>query len=140
MQYPQMKKKNLYFSYVAICLGFFSNIAISEETQSEKPKSGLERWLEGDYMLGDWGGGRKFLSEHGIDFEAIYFGAIPSNFYGGIKTGCVYQGLLMGTLDVDTEKLVNWKGGHFHGGVIYTHGQQFSICNRVAYFFIVQCV
>ncbi len=81
------------------------------------------RWAEGDYLLGDWGGWRSDLSEHGVDFEFFYVGSMPRNMQGGIKTGTEYQGALLMTLDLHSEKLVGYHGGNFHIGALSLHGR-----------------
>jgi porin len=86
-------------------------------------ESRLMRFLTRDYLFGDWGGWRKKLSERGVDFEFLYFGAVPSNFDGGIDQGTAYQGALLGIMDLDSEKLAGYEGGHFHVGSLYIHGE-----------------
>ncbi len=81
------------------------------------------QFLTQDYLLGDWGGWRKKLSDRGIDFEFLYFGAVPSNVDGGIERGSAYQGALLGMLDLDSQKLAGYQGGHFHVGSLYIHGE-----------------
>src|SRR5262249_20722386 len=62
-------------------------------------KSWAREFLERDYLLGNWGGLRTNLSNRGIDFEFFYLGSVPSNAEGGIKSGSVYQGALLMSLD-----------------------------------------
>ena len=88
---------------------------------AEAEKSKLLQFLEQDYLLGDWGGLRTDLSERGIDFEFFYLGAVPSSLSGGIKHGSVYEGALLMTLDLDSQKLAGYAGGHFHVGSVYIH-------------------
>ena len=40
----------------------------AQEAPVAAPKSGLERFLERDYLLGDWGGLRSTLSSNGVDW------------------------------------------------------------------------
>src|SRR6266481_10136818 len=97
------------------------------QPQAEAPKSGLMRFAEQDYLLGDWGGLRSNLSSNGVDFEFVYFGAVPSNVGGGIKQGSVYEGVFLMTLDLDSDKLAHYHGGHFHAGGLSIHnGAAFS--------------
>src|SRR5438046_2572361 len=83
----------------------------AEEAPAAPEKSAVERFLERDYLLGDWGGWRSKLSTNGVDFEFVYFGSVPSNVGGGIKQGSVYEGALLMTLDLDSEKLAGYQGG-----------------------------
>ena len=85
---------------------------------------GFRKFLEQDYLLGDWGGLRTDLSNRGIDFEFFYAGAVPNNLDGGLKRGGVYQGALLMTLDLHSEKLLGYEGGTFHAGSLWLHGEK----------------
>lgn len=83
----------------------------------------VKKFAERDYLLGDWGGARTKLKDRGVDFEFFYIGSMPRNFSGGIKTGSAYEGALLLLLDLDSEKLVGYEGGHFHVGGVSLHGE-----------------
>lgn len=87
------------------------------------PKSDFMRFLEQDYLLGDWGGLRTSLQKHGVDFEFVYFAAVPMNLDGGLKRGGVYQGGLLMMLDLYSDKLVGYEGGQLHVGGLSIHNQ-----------------
>lgn len=93
-------------------------------TTSGDAQSPMMEWLTGDYMLGTWGGHRTALKEKGVDFELFYFGSMPSNIDGGMETGTVYQGALLGTMDLDFEKLFNIEGGRFFASGVWLHGYE----------------
>jgi len=95
----------------------------SQETTSPEPQSAVTSWLTGDYLLGDWGGARKNLSDRGVDLEFFYLGSLPRNLQGGIKTGGDYQGALLMTLDLRSEELAGYHGGNFHVGGLWLHGR-----------------
>ena len=99
-------------------------IRSEEPVKSGDDKSALTRWAEGDYLLGTWGGVRTDLSKHGVDFEFFYLGSTPRNIQGGIKTGAEYQGALLMTLDLNSEKLVGYAGGNFHASSLWIHGHE----------------
>ncbi len=91
------------------------------------PKSAFVEFCERDYMLGDWGGGRTWLKDHGVDFEFIYFAAVPTCVDGGLKQGSVYEGGLMMMMDLDSEKLAGYHGGLLHvAGLSIHNGEEFS--------------
>lgn len=87
----------------------------------------LRRWAEQDYLFGDWRGLRTDLSAHGIDFEFAYFAALPSNLEGGLRRGSVYEGALLMTADLRSERLLGYGGGRLHAGGLNIHnGRGFS--------------
>ncbi len=103
------------------------NPATGNEIRAEPPKSEFRRFLEQDYLLGDWGGLRTNLKDRGVDFEFVYFGALPINLEGGIKEGSVLEGGLMMLMDLYSDKLVGYEGGQFHvGGLSIHNGPEFS--------------
>ncbi len=96
-----------------------------EPALAKEGKSSLMEWLEGDYLLGDWGGLRTDLSARGVDFEFFYLGSMPSNLQGGAKTGTTYQGGLIMALDLDSEKLAGYHGGRFHLSGLWLSGADY---------------
>jgi porin len=104
-------------SWVGLC---------GEEAQAP-PKSSLMKFLEQDYLLGTWGGGRPWLSEHGVDFEFVWFGALPSNIEGGFKTGSEWEGALLMMLTLDSQKLAGYHGGTLGASSLWMHNtKEFS--------------
>jgi len=110
----------LYLGLAMICFSVPAK-AQTGQPQAEAPKSGLMRFAEQDYLLGTWGGLRSNLSSNGVDFEFVYFNAVPTDVSGGIKQGSVYEGALLMMLDLDSEKLAGYKGGQLHAGGLYLH-------------------
>lgn len=118
----------------ALATSWFASTFAAESAPSSSPppstppaESAFMRFATRDYLLGDWGGLRTKLKEKGVDFEFVYFGAVPSNVGGGIKEGSVYEGGLLMMLDLDSYKLAGYEGGQFHAGGISIHnGDQFS--------------
>jgi len=99
----------------------------STEATPAASQNWFAKWTSQDYMLGDWDGYRTKLSkDSGVDFEFDYFSAVPTNLQGGLKTGSVYEGGLLGTVDVDFGKLADFPAGHFHVGSLFIHGDSFS--------------
>jgi porin len=94
-------------------------------------KSAFIRFAEQDYLLGDWGGLRTDLSKRGIDFEFFYIASNPHNLSGGIDTGGVYQGAFLMLLDLDSEKLAGYHGGHLHVGGVSLHGEDHFSDNHI---------
>lgn len=101
-------------------LAFAPNFVRAEEPAE---KSAFMKFAEQDYLLGTWGGLRTDLSKHGVDFEFFYLGSVPRNVEGGIKVGSVYQGALLMSLDLNSDKLAGYHGGNFHVSSVWLHGR-----------------
>src|SRR5260221_4704331 len=83
------KRNRIGFAVGLLAVGFgLASLGAQEET--EAPQSGFRRWLEQDYMLGDWGGLRSDLSKRGIDFEFFYGGSVARNNYCGPRGGAPF--------------------------------------------------
>src|SRR3989454_885728 len=119
--------KTLLFRHVLrLCSAAFAaglSIVSYAQENGSAPKSALERFAEQDYLLGTWGGLRTDLSKHGVDFEFFYVASNPRVISGGIKPGGAYEGAFMMLLDLDSQKLVGYEGGHFHVGGLWLHGE-----------------
>ena len=80
-------------------------------TSAEESKTLVEDLWTRDKLTGDWWGGRKYLSDHGIDIGlrlSQYYQSVAS---GGRDTNSEYGGTLDYRLNVDTNKLLStWKG------------------------------
>ena len=106
-------------------MSLFSATFIAQADESPAPpESSFQRFCEQDYLLGDWGGLRTDLSKHGVDFEFFYAASMPVNLSGGIRQGAIYQGALLMTLDLDSDKLVGYHGGTFHVGSLWLNGEK----------------
>ncbi|HWX22121.1 MAG TPA: carbohydrate porin [Candidatus Binatia bacterium] len=130
-----MKTKQRYAT--VLCLGLVlvlgaSGLSTSSAQDDSAPaKSSFRKFLERDYLFGDWGGLRTDLSQHGVDFEFFYGGSFPDNLSGGARRGGVYEGALMATLDLDSQKLVGYEGGSFHASSVWLNGEKpFSTFNN----------
>src|SRR5579859_1994357 len=97
-------------------------IPVRADNPAAPPESRFMQFCEQDYLLRNSGGLRTNLSNHGIDFEFFYAGSVPNNLDGGLKTGSLYQGALLMTLDLDSDKLVGYHGGTFHVGSLWLNG------------------
>ncbi|MEO7317503.1 MAG: carbohydrate porin [Chthoniobacteraceae bacterium] len=86
----------------------------------------IQSMWERENATGEWGGLRTMLADRGVILNFTYaangFGVVS----GGIKRGALYNGILDFGTDIDLEKLVGWKGGHFHVNVLHPHGENDS--------------
>ena len=83
------------------------------------------RWERED-ATGDWGGMRPSLTDRGVIFNFTYTADGLGVVSGGLKRGVLYNGILDLGTDIDLEKLVGWKGGHFHVNAFHPHGENGS--------------
>lgn len=72
-------------------------------------------------LIGDWGGARSDLSDHGVDVGLGYVGETLGDVAGGMKRGWSYEGRAEFALDLDLDKLLGWRGGSAHGSVFQIH-------------------
>src|SRR5579863_8893586 len=61
-------------------------------------------------LTGDWQGLRDRLDERGIDIGVEYIGETFGDVSGGIDQGTIYEGRLELGLDLNLQKLVDWRG------------------------------
>ncbi|MEM5446076.1 carbohydrate porin [Paraburkholderia guartelaensis] len=73
-------------------------------------------------LLGDMGGLRTLLGDHGITFNAQETSELYGNFSGGISKGASYNGATQFGLSVDTDKALGLKGGTFFVDALQIHG------------------
>lgn len=111
---------------LALCLMAAGGLSSAAEPATATPPSGLRRFLQQDYLLGDWGGLRTNLAARGVEFEFLYSGGVAANLDGGLRRGSVYEGAFLLMLDLDSEKLAGYPGGKLHAGSIQVHGKRFS--------------
>ena len=86
----------------------------------------MQSMWEREYATGDWGGLRSSLAARGILFNFTYAADPIGVVSGGIKRGVFYNGFLDLGTDIDLEKLIGWKGGHFHVNGFHPHGENGS--------------
>jgi porin len=85
-----------------------------------------EGLFEREKLTGDWGGMRKRLQNAGIDFGLTGVAETLSNPVGGIKQSTIYQGLLTASLNLDLEKLADWRGASFFTDAYQISGRGLS--------------
>jgi porin len=99
----------------------FGTSAWAQAQRSDEPAEPAQLTL-----TGDWGGLRPSLERKGLVFSLNYTNDFLSNVHGGIGPGTVAIGVFQPQLDIDLQKLLGWKGGHFHAHGLITHGPFFS--------------
>lgn len=89
-----------------------------------------ESWLHRRYLLGDWGGARRWLAEHGISARIIYTVDLFGNPSGGdpqYKSFSAFGNLGI-ALQVDSERAGWWRGGKltFHARNLAGEGNRIN--------------
>ncbi len=101
---------------LALLLGCVGAAALASPPRPARAEAGqpaVDIWSR-DALSGDWGELRKTLEQHGVTIGLTYTGDALADLAGGIKRGAVYEEQVLGTLDIDLEKLLGWRGGAFH--------------------------
>jgi Carbohydrate-selective porin, OprB family len=106
----------------------FAQIPAKRSGSSEQQNATAtpEEFWNRDKMTGDWGGLRKRLEQRGVTFSLSYEGEVLADFAGGIKRGTVYEQEILGEMDADLAKLLNWQGASFHASAYDYAGQGLS--------------
>ncbi|NRO99305.1 carbohydrate porin [Paraburkholderia sp. NMBU_R16] len=73
-------------------------------------------------LLGDMGGLRTMLADHGVTFNAQETSELYGNFSGGLSRGVSYDGVTQFGLNADTDKAFGLKGGTFFVDALQIHG------------------
>ena len=82
--------------------------------------------FEQETLTGDWGGVRKQLQDAGVELGANDIAETLSNPTGGIRQLTIYQGLLTVSLNLDLEKIANWRGASFYTDAYQISGRGLS--------------
>jgi len=115
----------LHLAFIFALLPFPKQKLHASESAPPSSSKGQLIWAR-EYAAGDWGGLRRTLSDHGVLFNFTYAADVIGVASGGIRRGTFYNGLLDLGAEIDSEKLVGWKGGRFHVNAFYPHGENGS--------------
>jgi porin len=80
-------------------------------------------------LLGDIGGLRPFLDDHGLTLSLSETSEMLGNLTGGLRRGFEYAGLTTMSLTLDTTKAFGWPGGTFYASALQIHGRNLSADN-----------
>jgi len=109
-------------------------IPTEEQLQpGEYTQTGVEGYLSGlartQFLLGNMGGLRPFLSQYGISLALQETSEVLGNVTGGLHTGFDYDGLTQMVLQLDTNRGFGWYGGLFNASALQIHGRNLSADN-----------
>jgi porin len=117
---------------LGICCSASAAFAVDPETQSlqQVPTSETSETLkfteQSAYILGDWGGLRTWLSNHGIDLGVSYLSESAWDVAGGMARGGTYAGQENLKLDLNWEKIANLNGFSTHIDLLSRQGRNVS--------------
>jgi hypothetical protein len=86
---------------------------------------------ESQFLLGDWGGLRTRLADHGVDFDFEYTGEAAHNFSGGNAHLTRYADQWKAGATLDLARLWNLRGAQFEVVVTDRNGRRSSLYDWV---------
>lgn len=101
----------------------------------QKTGDALRDWLTGPSILGDWGGYRDQLEDHGITFGGFSANAFFTNVTGGNRRSWTYTNLSMAAVDIDFDRLVGLPGFLVHTEMAVAGGNNLSNRGRIGNLF-----
>lgn len=130
------------FAFAALCPWHQSAVAAPPQIQipteeqlqpGEYTPTGVAGFLSGlartNFLLGNMGGLRPFLSQYGISFALQETSEVFGNVTGGLHKGFDYDGLTQMALQLDTNRAFGWYGGLFNVSALQIHGRNLSVDN-----------
>jgi porin len=99
-------------------------VAVGEETAPEAAPEADE--AAAPFATGSWFGVRESLAARGVELTMILQGDPSANLGGGLRQGTAVRMPLQAALDLDTERLLGWRGGHLHAGIQALEGRNAS--------------
>jgi len=93
-----------------------------DEVPQAVPGTGTQR----PYLLGDWGGERQKMQDHGFTSTLTYVSDIQGNPVGGQSRGIAQAGSMGLTLKFELEKLAHIKGLEFFTSGVWRNGTNLS--------------
>ncbi len=91
----------------------FFCIPVSNVSSQAYGQSSFDKWLDGEYMTGSWGGKRKELVDKGVMFFGNFHTTLLGNPVGGKSKGFDYAGQLIVGTEIDLEKIAGISGLKF---------------------------
>ena len=106
--------------------------ALAQGTTSLQPEPGpgfTTGLFTRSNLLGDAGGQRSVLWNHGITFGIQDTNEVWGNVTGGIKRGASYDGVTLMGVGLDTQRAFGWEGGTINVSAWNIRGRSISTDN-----------
>jgi porin len=105
------------------CLAFCLHVSIASAQQPDN-----DFWSRGN-LLGDPGGARSYLGDHGLTFGIQDINELLANVSGGVRQSASYDGVTLFGVGLDTQKAGAWDGGIFNVDAFNIRGRNISTDN-----------
>ena len=99
---------------------------LARAASAQQPDNDL--WTRSN-LLGDLGGIRTSLSDHGLTFGIQNIDELFANVSGGTRRGASYDGVTLFGVGLDTQKAGAWDGGIFNVDAFVIRGRNISTDN-----------
>jgi porin len=114
---------------IALNLLLAGGLAHAQSTDPAQPPDPPKTLWDRPNLIGDWGGARTRLADHGLTFGLNETSEVLGNASGGVRRGAVYEGLTQMGIGIDTEKAFGLVGGTFNISAYQIHGRGLSLNN-----------
>ncbi len=104
------------------CCAAIVSAVVAGPALAQTPPAPQGFW-ERDTLLGELGGARTGLADHGVTVSLVTTEEGFANLAGGLRRGSVYDGLTQVGLKLDTGKAGLWDGGTFAVSADQIHGR-----------------
>ncbi len=115
---PQSRKVAATILLSLICLV----PAWAQDSASQSHNDSLFGLPSRQYLFGDWGGQRTALAEKGVTFDFFYITDLEANPTGGLQQDQAGWQRFRGTLDINFDRLISWKGLSVHATGLWQSG------------------
>ena len=119
-------QSNRLWSRGCLCLASLAAALSAAPVLAQNASAGGNDFWSRTDLLGDPGGVRTDLGNHGVILNITDSENLLGNTLGGVKRGATMQGVATGVLEVDTGKGFGLPGGLFHISALQIHGQPLS--------------
>jgi len=96
--------------------------AWAQDSSAQNRNASLFGLPSRQYLFGDWGGERTALAEKGITFDFFYITDLEANPTGGLQQDQAGWQRVRGTIDINFDRLIQWKGLSFHATGLWQSG------------------
>jgi porin len=119
------QQRNIFLCFILLLMSGASavaQIAKPSEANASTPSPSPDLYSR-QYLLGAWGGERSALAEKGVTFDFFYITDMQDNPSGGLQQTYAGWERFRGTIHIDFDKMIQWKGLSFHATGLWQSGR-----------------